>query len=253
MAPFHKWCHLPYYCVSRKCKNFVSSGWNGNTKLSGQEASYIVFGTVEGCGVKRRVVITGMGTVSPNGVGNAAFSEAVLEGKSGIRRITRFDPSEILVQIAGEVPDFDELAWVEKRDRKHVSRVLPLALAAATEALRTAEIDTASLPLEQKRRFGVILGSGGGSQEFTEEQYLSSLFRRTHSFSSGDFRYSPGEMFNSFTICSNEFGNATGRIDPGLVKLWFTERRIIASACLISVLGPEDQPNLKMPAQVIFF
>jgi 3-oxoacyl-[acyl-carrier-protein] synthase II len=121
--------------------------------------------------VKRRVVITGMGTVSPNGVGNDAFSKAVLQGKSGIRRITRFDPSEIPVQIAGEVPDFDELAWVEKRERKHVSRVLPLALAAATEALRTAGIDPASLPLEEKRRFGVILGSGGGSQEFTEEQY----------------------------------------------------------------------------------
>jgi 3-oxoacyl-[acyl-carrier-protein] synthase II len=121
--------------------------------------------------VKRRVVITGMGTVSPNGVGNDAFSKAVLQGKSGIRRITRFDPSEIPVQIAGEVTDFDELAWVEKRERKHVSRVLPLALAAATEALRTAGIDPASLPLEEKRRFGVILGSGGGSQEFTEEQY----------------------------------------------------------------------------------
>jgi 3-oxoacyl-[acyl-carrier-protein] synthase II len=121
--------------------------------------------------VKRRVVITGMGTVSPNGVGNTAFSEAVLLGKSGIRRITRFDPSEIPVQIAGEVPNFDELAWVEKRERKHVSRVLPLALAAATEALQTAGIDTASLPIDQRRRFGVILGSGGGSQEFTEEQY----------------------------------------------------------------------------------
>jgi 3-oxoacyl-[acyl-carrier-protein] synthase II len=121
--------------------------------------------------VKRRVVITGMGTVSPNGVGNDAFSEAVLQGKSGIRRITRFDPSEIPVQIAGEVPNFDELAWVEKRDRKHVSRVLPLALAAATEALQTAGIDAASLPVEERRRFGVILGSGGGSQEFTEEQY----------------------------------------------------------------------------------
>ena len=112
-----------------------------------------------------------MGAVSPNGVGNAAFSDAILQGKSGIRRITRFDPSEIPVQIAGEVPDFDELAWVEKRERKHVSRVLPLALAAATEALQTAGIDPASLPLEQKRRFGVIMGSGGGSQEFTEEQY----------------------------------------------------------------------------------
>src|ERR1700726_1995739 len=121
--------------------------------------------------LKRRVVITGMGVVSPNGVGNAAFSAGVLSGRSGVRRISRFDSTEIPVQIAGEVPDFDELAWVEKRERKHVSRVLPLALAAATEALQTAGIDPSSLPLEQKRRFGVIMGSGGGSQEFTEEQY----------------------------------------------------------------------------------
>jgi len=121
--------------------------------------------------VKRRVVITGMGVVSPNGVGNAVFSEAVLEGRSGVRRISRFDPSEIPVQIAGEVADFDELAWVEKRERKHVSRVLPLAIAAATEALNDSGIDTSSLPLAEKQRFGVILGSGGGSQEFTEEQY----------------------------------------------------------------------------------
>jgi len=121
--------------------------------------------------VKKRVVITGMGCVSPNGIGNEAFSEAILEGRSGVKRISRFDPSEIQVQIAGEVRDFDELAWVDKRERKHVSRVLPLALAAATEALKDAGLDTDSLPLEEKRRFGVILGSGGGSQEFTEEQY----------------------------------------------------------------------------------
>jgi 3-oxoacyl-[acyl-carrier-protein] synthase II len=69
------------------------------------------------------------------------------------------------------VAGFDELAWVEKKERKHVSRVLPLALCAATEALNSAGINTASLPLESRRRFGVIIGSGGGSQEFTEEQY----------------------------------------------------------------------------------
>jgi 3-oxoacyl-[acyl-carrier-protein] synthase II len=121
--------------------------------------------------MKRRVVITGMGAVSPNGVGNAQFREAVLAGKSGVGRISRFNPGEIQVQIAGEVRDFDELAWVEKRDRKHVSRVLPLALAAASEALQTAGIEPASISLEDRRRIGVILGSGGGSQEFTEEQY----------------------------------------------------------------------------------
>ena len=121
--------------------------------------------------MKRRCVITGMGAVSPNGVGKDAFSKAILEGRSGVRRISRFDSSAIQVQIAGEVSDFDELAWVDKKDRKHVSRVLPLALCAATEALDRAGISAASLALEQRRRFGVIIGTGGGSQEFTEEQY----------------------------------------------------------------------------------
>src|SRR5579863_8641678 len=121
--------------------------------------------------MKRRVVITGMGVVSPNGVGTTAFSQAVLQGRSGVRRISRFDPSEIPVQIAGEVTDLDELAWVEKRERKHVSRVLPLAIAASTEAFLTAGIEPSALSLDEKRRVGIIIGSGGGSQEFTEEQY----------------------------------------------------------------------------------
>jgi 3-oxoacyl-[acyl-carrier-protein] synthase II len=115
--------------------------------------------------------MTGMGAVSPNGIGREAFAEALLAGRSGVKRISHFDPSEISVQIAGEVREFDELAWVEKRERKHISRVLPLALAAASEALEHAGIDTTALPLEERRRFAVILGSGGGSQEFTEEQY----------------------------------------------------------------------------------
>jgi len=112
-----------------------------------------------------------MGAVSPNGIGREAFKNAILAGRSGVRRISHFDPSEIPVQIAGEVHGFDELAWVEKRERKHVSRVLPLGLAAATEALEQAGVDVANMPMAERRRFGVILGSGGGSQEFTEEQY----------------------------------------------------------------------------------
>ena len=116
-------------------------------------------------------MITGMGAASPNGVGLTAFSNGVLSGKSGVRRISRFDASAIEVQIAGEISDFDELAWVEKKERKHVSRVLPLALCAATEALTSAGVDSNSLPMEERQRFGVIIGTGGGSQEFTEEQY----------------------------------------------------------------------------------
>jgi 3-oxoacyl-[acyl-carrier-protein] synthase II len=124
-----------------------------------------------------------MGVVSPNGIGNAAFTEGVLSGRSGVSKIERFDPSEIPIQIAGEVRNFDELAWVEKKERKHVSRVLPLALAAATEALSDAGIETSSLPLKEKQRFGVIFGSGGGSQEFTEEQYRLFFHQQYHKLS----------------------------------------------------------------------
>src|ERR1700685_536298 len=112
-----------------------------------------------------------MGGVSPNGVGNEAFAEAIIAGKSGVRRIASFDASDIPVQIAGEVRDFDELAWVETRDRKQGSRLFPLAVAPATEALKESGIAAASLPLEERQRFGVIIGSGGGTQKFTEEQY----------------------------------------------------------------------------------
>ena len=92
-----------------------------------------------------RVVISGMGVVSPNGIGREAFCRAVLAGTSGVGRIASFDPSQQPVQIAGEVRDFNELAWVEAHERKHVSRVVPLSLAASAEALQDAGLEPASL------------------------------------------------------------------------------------------------------------
>jgi len=119
----------------------------------------------------KRAVITGIGVVSPNGIGKEEFCRAILAGKSGVKRITRFDVSDLPVQIAGEISDFNELAWIDARERKHVSRAVPLAVAASTEALRDAGIDWDSMSLEKKRDIGVMLGSGGGAQEFSEEQY----------------------------------------------------------------------------------
>ena len=121
--------------------------------------------------MKRRVVITGMGVVSPNGIGNEAFAAAILSGVSGVRRITSFDASDLPVQIAGEVNDFDELAWVDAHERKHLSRSVPMALAASAEALQQAGIDNKALSLQQQRDIGVILGTGGGAQDFSEENY----------------------------------------------------------------------------------
>ncbi|MGH9718794.1 MAG: beta-ketoacyl-[acyl-carrier-protein] synthase family protein [Bryobacteraceae bacterium] len=121
--------------------------------------------------MQRRVVITGIGAISPNGNGREAFWRATREGTSGIRRITRFDPSAHTVQVAGEVVNFDESQHVAPKDRPHVSRAAPLASAAVGEALGDAGVDTAQMSKDELRRVGVIVGSGGGSQEFTEEQY----------------------------------------------------------------------------------
>jgi 3-oxoacyl-[acyl-carrier-protein] synthase II len=120
----------------------------------------------------RRVVITGIGAVSPNGIGRERFWQATREGVSGVRRISRFDPSEFVVQVAGEVPpEFDEKRWVEVKDRPHVSRSVPLAAAAVAEALEDAGLDTHGMSRDELRGIGVIVGSGGGSGDFTEEQY----------------------------------------------------------------------------------
>ena len=119
----------------------------------------------------KRAVITGIGVVSPNGIGKDAFCRAILAGKSGVKRISRFDTSNLPVQIAGEITDFDEFAWIDARERKHVSRAVPLAIAASHEALRDAGLDPESMTMDEKRDIGVMLGSGGGAQEFSEEQY----------------------------------------------------------------------------------
>ena len=123
----------------------------------------------------RRVVITGLGVVSPNGIGKPAFAEAVLAGKSGVSRITQFDPSELSVQIAGQVTNFPEDAWYDPFERKHVSRSVPMAICATTEALKDSGLDTDSMSIGDKRRIGVVLGTGGGAQDFSEAQYISWL------------------------------------------------------------------------------
>ena len=112
-----------------------------------------------------------MGCISPNGIGNQAFEQAILQGKSGVKAISRFDASDLPVRIAGEITDFDESAWITPQERKHCGRVVPLAVAAATEALTSSGLNITNMTMEEKRRIGVVVGSGGGAQEWSEEQY----------------------------------------------------------------------------------
>lgn len=154
--------------------------------------------------MKRKVVITGMGVVSPNGIGKEAFCRAILAGVSGVKRITRFDPSFLPVHIAGEVQDFDELAWVEARERKHVSRAVPLAVAASAEALADAGLDPQPMSQEEKRQIGVILGTGGGAQEFTEQQYR--FWHSGHEKQASLFAIPSGTMGTLSSEISMRFG-----------------------------------------------
>ena len=116
----------------------------------------------------RRVVITGVGTVCP--VGNTAPRawDALIHGRSGIGRITLFDPSPFAVQIAGEVKDFTISGRIEPKQARHLDRHVQFALVAALEALDDAGLDIASADPD---RVGVIVGSAaGGVQTILDAQ-----------------------------------------------------------------------------------
>ena len=126
---------------------------------------------LSGFRVPRRVVITGFGCVTPIGIGRDAYWESLAAGRSGVKRITSFDASELQVQIAAEIPEFDWEAEIDYQDRRHVPRTVPLALAAAREAVKDAGLVPDEMPLDERRAFGVVLGTGGGGLAFTEKQF----------------------------------------------------------------------------------
>jgi 3-oxoacyl-[acyl-carrier-protein] synthase II len=114
----------------------------------------------------RRVVITGMGPVSPIGIGNEAFQQAQLAGKSGIRRITRFDCSKLRCQIAGEV-DIEIEAYIDKREMRRLDRFVQLGLIAGQIALQDSGLN---LEAADRTRIGTLIGSGIGGMETWEAQ-----------------------------------------------------------------------------------
>ena len=117
-----------------------------------------------------RIVISGIGALSPNGVGRENYFAALAQGRSGIRTITQFDASELPCRIAGEI-DFRPEQWVDSKNIRHVSRVVPMAVAATDEALRDARLDPRAADLATRQSIGVMLGSGGGAVEFSERMY----------------------------------------------------------------------------------
>lgn len=117
---------------------------------------------------KKRVVVTGLGVVSPIGIGKDSFFQSLKEGKSGVDLITKFDTEGLSTKIAAEVRDFNPLDFIDKKEAKRMDRYTQFAVAASKMAVEDASLDVKSLDQD---RFGVCIGSGIGGLETLESQY----------------------------------------------------------------------------------
>ena len=118
--------------------------------------------------MKKRVVITGLGCVTPVGTGKDLFWTNIKNGVCGIDTITRFDASSFQTQIAGEVKDFNPEDYISKKELKRMDRFTHFAIASADMAVKDSNMD---LDVIDKEKMGVIIGSGIGGVETIEEQH----------------------------------------------------------------------------------
>jgi 3-oxoacyl-[acyl-carrier-protein] synthase II len=139
---------------------------------------------------KRRVVITGLGIVSPVGIGVSTAWQNIVNGKSGIGRITHFDPSLFACQIAGEVKDFDVTQYLPAKDARRMDRFIHFGMVAGMEAFKDSGIEVTEKNAE---RIGVNIGSGIGGLpmiEDTHNDYLGGGPRKISPF------FIPGSIIN---------------------------------------------------------
>jgi len=116
---------------------------------------------------ERRIVVTGLGAISPVGNDVPAMWDSLLKGKSGVSKITAFEPSKFTSQIAGEVKDFDPLKHISFKESKRMDRFVQFGIVAAKEAFQDSGID---IQKEDPYRVGVLVGSGVGSLHVVHEQ-----------------------------------------------------------------------------------
>lgn len=139
---------------------------------------------------RRRVVVTGLGIVSPVGIGLQTAWAKILAGESGITRITHFDASALASQIAGEVKGFDVAKYLPAKEARRMDRFIHLGLAAAIEAIGDSGLQVTA---ENAERIGTIIGSGIGGLpmiEDTHQEYIKSGPRRISPF------FVPGTIIN---------------------------------------------------------
>jgi 3-oxoacyl-[acyl-carrier-protein] synthase II len=121
---------------------------------------------------RRRVVVTGLGIVSPVGIGVPEAWSSILAGKSGVTRITRFDPSSLTSQIAGEVKGFEPAKYISAKEVRRFDTFIHYGLAAGIESIKDSGLD---FDREQREQVGVCIGSGIGGLPLIEETHKAVL------------------------------------------------------------------------------
>ena len=120
----------------------------------------------------RRVVVTGLGVVSPIATGKENYWQALKEGRNGIGPLTTFDVSDCPVPFGAEIKNFDPARWMDNKEAKRSDRVIQFAVAAADLAVADAKLDTAGL---DPHKFGVYIGSGQGGIETTYNNFRTMM------------------------------------------------------------------------------
>lgn len=152
----------------------------------------------------RRVVITGLGVVAPNGIGKEEFWKANIEGRSGVDKVTSFDVTRLESKIYARVKDFEHLNYISKEDARRVDRFVHLGLASAKTALDDSRLD---LEKEDRDRIGVIVGSGLGGLLFHEEQMRIAYEKGAHRVNARSVpRISPNAVASHIAIQYNLMG-----------------------------------------------
>lgn len=186
----------------------------------------------------KRVVITGIGVVSPNGVGCGPFADACLAGRSGLSRPDPSIVAKLKTSSVGAVADFDPLAHLDPVDARRVPRMVPMAVAASREALASAGWAPAAEDVAARRRIGVALGTGGGGFAFVEEQYkayylggtpsLFSITAGTHGNLSSELSIALGlrgpshVLSTGCTSSTDAIGYAAMLVRSGVVPMMLT-------------------------------
>jgi 3-oxoacyl-[acyl-carrier-protein] synthase II len=166
-----------------------------------------------------RVVITGVGVVSPIGIGKDAFWESLVVGRSGIKRISTFDAASYPTQVAGEITDFDPVVFLSHKEARRMDRSCQMILAASQMALEDSAID---LNREQLSKVGVFTGTAVGGQAWAFREY--AVFREK-----GLSRINPFTAISTFPNASSaQISGKLGLIGPSVT---------ISSGCVSSCLA----------------